>query len=253
LVRGVPITRYCDQRQLPLKARLDLFLQVCQGVQHAHQKVIIHRDLKPSNILVAEDPNSDPTPKIIDFGIAKAIAGKLTHATINTGLHQFIATPAYMSPELAVMTSEDIDTRSDIYSLGVLLYELLTGKPPFNNHELLTAGLDEMRRIIREEDQAEVGDAFLEFHDFPPAVPQLEKAFEPTDSALGRAAVRSMGGGRALGWFRASRLRWRRQTEVRRGLPTPPRTAQLSPQFRVVESCSFHSFVCEKGFWVARR
>ena len=157
LVKGVKITDYCVQHDLTIRDRLNLFLQVCDAVQHAHQKGIIHRDLKPSNILVGSvrggarplPSHSDALPKVIDFGIAKAIQGKLTDATIHTGLHQFLGTPAYMSPEQADL-SPDIDTRTDIYSLGVLLYELLTGKPPFDNHELLTAGLDEMRRIIRE-------------------------------------------------------------------------------------------------------
>ena len=165
-VRGTKITDYCNQNNLSIQDRLNLFLQVCDAVQHAHQKGIIHRDLKPSNILVQSlSPTSSETlsessrlsqwsphsalPKVIDFGIAKAIEGKLTDDTVHTALHQFIGTPAYMSPEQAQM-SPDIDTRTDIYSLGVLLYELLTGKPPFDNHELLTAGLDEMRRIIRE-------------------------------------------------------------------------------------------------------
>ncbi len=148
LVPGVPITEYCDQNQLSLNERLDLFLQVCNGVQHAHQKGIIHRDLKPSNILITPD-NRKPAPKIIDFGIAKATQEDLTEKTAVTQFHQFMGTPAYVSPEQAQMGG-DIDTRTDIYSLGVLLYELLTGRPPFDNQELLTDGLDEMRRIIRE-------------------------------------------------------------------------------------------------------
>ena len=134
--------------------RLKLFIQVCQAVQHAHQKGIIHRDLKPSNILVTLH-DGVPVPKVIDFGIAKATANqKLTDKTVYTALEQFIGTPAYMSPEQAEMTGLDIDTRSDIYSLGVLLYELLIGETPFSSEELLGVGLDAMRRILREKDPA---------------------------------------------------------------------------------------------------
>src|SRR5207244_3568021 len=142
LVRGIKITDYCDQNNLSTRGRLDLFVQVCRAVQHAHQKGIIHRDLKPSNILVTLH-DGVPVPKVIDFGIAKATAGRLTDLTVYTELHQFIGTPAYMSPEQAEMSGLDIDTRSDIYSLGVLLYELLTGRTPFETKELLAAGLDE--------------------------------------------------------------------------------------------------------------
>ena len=149
LVPGVAITRYCDQHNLPTADRLGLFAQVCQAVQHAHQKGIIHRDLKPSNILVTLHDGA-PVPKVIDFGIAKATQGRLTDHTLFTAFEQFIGTPAYMSPEQAEVSGIDIDTRSDIYSLGVLLYELLTGRPPFDPKTLLQAGLDEIRRIIRE-------------------------------------------------------------------------------------------------------
>jgi serine/threonine protein kinase len=149
LVRGIKLTDYCDQNKLSTGERLDLFIKICQAVQHAHQKGIIHRDLKPSNILVTLH-DGVPVPKIIDFGIAKATEGRLTDLTIYTELHQFIGTPAYMSPEQAEMSGLDIDTRSDIYSLGVLLYELLTGQPPFDPKELLRQGLDEIRRTIRE-------------------------------------------------------------------------------------------------------
>ncbi|MBI5771001.1 MAG: serine/threonine protein kinase [Verrucomicrobia bacterium] len=151
LVRGVPITKYCDEQNLATAARLELFTSVCHAVQHAHQKGIIHRDLKPSNILVTLH-DGRPVPKVIDFGIAKATQGKLTDATLFTAFEQFIGTPAYMSPEQAELSGLDIDTRSDIYSLGVLLYELLTGRPPFDPKTLLAAGLDEIRRIIREVD-----------------------------------------------------------------------------------------------------
>jgi serine/threonine protein kinase/WD40 repeat protein len=149
LVRGNRITEYCDQNDLATEARLDLFIQICRAVQHAHQKGVIHRDLKPSNILVTLH-DGVPVPKVIDFGIAKATQGRLTDQTLFTAFEQFIGTPAYMSPEQAEMSGLDVDTRSDIYSLGVLLYELLTGKTPFDAKELLSAGLDVMRHTIRE-------------------------------------------------------------------------------------------------------
>jgi serine/threonine protein kinase/WD40 repeat protein len=152
LVRGIKITDYCDQNNLSTTERLELFIQVCQAVQHAHQKGVIHRDLKPSNILVAQH-DSVAVPKVIDFGIAKATAGQqLTDKTVFTAFEQFIGTPAYMSPEQAQLSGLDIDTRTDIYALGVLLYELLTGRTPFDQKELLAAGLDEMRRTIREQE-----------------------------------------------------------------------------------------------------
>ncbi|MCI0533642.1 MAG: protein kinase [Verrucomicrobiales bacterium] len=150
LVRGIKITDYCDQNNLSTSQRLDLFIQVCQAVQHAHQKGIIHRDLKPSNILVTQH-DSVAVPKVIDFGIAKATTDqRLTDKTLFTAFEQFMGTPAYMSPEQAQMSGLDIDTRTDIYSLGVLLYELLTGKTPFDAKELIAAGLDEMRKTICE-------------------------------------------------------------------------------------------------------
>ncbi len=149
LVRGIPITRYCDENRLDTRQRLDLFIKVCHAIQHAHQKGIIHRDIKPSNILVTLH-DGVPVPKVIDFGIAKATEGRLTNATLFTAFEQFIGTPAYMSPEQAEMSGLDIDTRSDIYALGVLLYELVTGRTPFDAKELVQSGLDAMRKTIRE-------------------------------------------------------------------------------------------------------
>ncbi|HEY5552410.1 MAG TPA: serine/threonine-protein kinase, partial [Opitutaceae bacterium] len=149
LVRGVPITRYCDENRLPPESRLRLFIAVCQAVQHAHQKGIIHRDLKPSNILVTLH-DGQPVPKIIDFGVAKATSAPLTDKTLVTQFHAFIGTPAYTSPEQMEMSGLDVDTRSDIYSLGVLLYELLTGRPPFDPDALARSGLEAMRRTVRE-------------------------------------------------------------------------------------------------------
>lgn len=148
LVRGSPIGGYCDEKRLGLRARLELFIQVCLAVQHAHQKGIIHRDLKPSNILVA-DTDAGPQPKIIDFGIAKATAQPLTDASLHTRAGQFMGTPAYMSPEQAEGDLHSIDTRSDVYSLGVVLYRLLTGQLPFDSKTLREAGLDAFRRHIR--------------------------------------------------------------------------------------------------------
>jgi WD40 repeat protein/serine/threonine protein kinase len=153
LVRGIRITDYCDQASLSTRDRLELFIKVCQAIQHAHQKGIIHRDIKPSNILVTLH-DGVPVPKVIDFGIAKATEGRLTDATVYTQLHQFMGTPAYMSPEQAEMSGLDIDTRSDIYSLGVLLYELLAGSTPFDSTELMASGIDQMCKTIREKDPA---------------------------------------------------------------------------------------------------
>lgn len=151
LVRGVPITEFCDKNKMATRERLQLFMAVCQAVQHAHTKGVIHRDLKPTNVLVTLH-DGIPVPKIIDFGVAKATGQQLTERTMFTAFAQMVGTPLYMSPEQAEMSGLDVDTRSDIYSLGVLLYELLTGSTPFDRKRLHTAAFDEVRRIIREED-----------------------------------------------------------------------------------------------------
>jgi serine/threonine protein kinase/tetratricopeptide (TPR) repeat protein len=151
LVKGVPITRFCDEHQLTPRQRMELFLPVCQAVQHAHQKGIIHRDLKPSNVLVALY-DGKPVPKVIDFGVAKAAGPSLTEKTLVTGFGAIVGTLEYMSPEQAQFNQVDVDTRSDIYTLGVLLYELLAGSPPFSSKELGKLGLLEMLRVIREQE-----------------------------------------------------------------------------------------------------
>src|SRR5262249_30913448 len=143
LVKGVAITDICDQNRLTLRQRLELFVPVCQAVQHAHQKGVIHRDIKPSNVLVTLHDGT-PVVKVIDFGIAKATGPKLTDRTLFTGFAQMVGTPLYMSPEQAGMSGLDVDTRSDIYSLGVLLYELLTGTTPFDGERLREVGYDEL-------------------------------------------------------------------------------------------------------------
>ncbi len=149
LVRGIPITDYCDRHNLPTRERLRLFIKVCQAVQHAHQKGVIHRDIKPSNVLVTLH-DAEPVPKVIDFGVAKALSQKLTEKTLFTAFQNIVGTPAYMSPEQAALGGLDIDTRADVYSLGVLLYELLTGVTPFDSDTFRKAALDEVRRMIRE-------------------------------------------------------------------------------------------------------
>src|SRR5262245_22360048 len=151
LVRGTPITQYCDDNNLPIRERLELFANVCQAIQHAHTKGIIHRDIKPTNVLVTRQ-DGQAVVKVIDFGVAKAMGQQLTDKTLFTEFAQMVGTPLYMSPEQAELSSVDIDTRSDIYSLGVLLYELLTGSTPVSKEQLKQAAFDEIRRIIREDE-----------------------------------------------------------------------------------------------------
>jgi serine/threonine protein kinase/tetratricopeptide (TPR) repeat protein len=183
LVRGVKITTYCDERNLDARQRLELFVQVCHAVQHAHQKGVIHRDIKPSNILVTMH-DGVPVPKVIDFGIAKAVEGKLTDNTLFTAYDQFIGTPAYMSPEQAEMSGLDVDTRSDIYSLGVLLYELLTGKTPFDQKQLIGSGLDEMRRTLREKEPQRPSTMVTSLHNTELTVTAQHRHVEPLKLAL---------------------------------------------------------------------
>ena len=170
-VKGIPITEYCDTHRLNNRERLELYHEACKGVQHAHQKGIIHRDIKASNILVAIHDNK-PIPKIIDFGVAKATAQRLTERTMFTEMGQLIGTPEYMSPEQAEMTGLDIDTRTDIYSLGVLLYELLVGALPFDSDALRAAGLSEIQRIIRETDPPKASTRLSSLGDFKTSIAQ---------------------------------------------------------------------------------
>src|SRR5205823_3871952 len=177
LVKGVPITEFCDQNHLPPRQRLQLFASVCQAIQHAHHKGIIHRDLKPSNVLVTLQ-DATPLVKVIDFGVAKALGQELTDKSLHSGPTQMIGTPLYMSPEQAAQSSLDIDTRSDIYSLGVLLYELLTGSTPFEKERFKQAAYDEICRIIREEEPPRPSTRLSESKDSLPSI-SAQRQMEP--------------------------------------------------------------------------
>ena len=252
LVQGVKITSYCDNEKLTAPQRLKLFIQVCQAIQHAHQKGVIHRDIKSSNILVATHDGA-PVPKVIDFGIAKAIEGRLMGDTNFTVQGQVVGTPAYMSPEQAEMSGLDVDTRSDIYSLGVLLYELLTGRTPFDQKELIQSGLDEMRRTLREKEPRRPSTMLTGLTHTDLAVTARHRQLEPPK------LIRSLKGD--LDWIVMKALEKERQRryqtanalamDVRRYLNNEPVSARPPSQFyRLQKLIQRNKIVCACGLVV---
>jgi serine/threonine protein kinase len=270
-VKGEPITAYCDGQRLTTAERLELFTQVCQGVQHAHQKGIIHRDLKPSNVLVTIQ-DDHPVPKIIDFGVAKATAQHLTERTLFTEMGVMVGTPGYMSPEQAAMTGVDIDTRTDVYALGVILYELLIGASPFDPELLRRAGYAEIQRIIREEEplrpsarlsslRASATDVALQRHT------QLPTLMRELKGDLDWITLKAMDKDRTRRYASASEL----AADVTRHLKTEPviarpasftyRASKIARKYRsamvavalvVAASTVISTVVLTQGLWMAR-